>query len=371
MGVFRKKGRFYIDYYLPDGKRKREVVSIPGRDPSTITFRDAEKALSIRKADIAQGKFDIAVTEKPIKFEKLVDAYLEWADHNHKTPERDHVACKNLRNYFGGKDVYSLSLWEVEKYKSERKKQGRKQETINKELGALRRMFNLALQGTLGAKIGKNPVKGLKLLNVPKSKPRVLRDWEFQGLYSSASHHFKPILLTAYMTGMRRSEIAKLRWKDVDLEEGYIQIVEAKNGESRSIPIGEPLLSVLRDMSKEVVSDFVFTGPDGKPYTSLTSWKRTWNTALKKSRIEKCRFHDLRHTFVSNLIVNEKEDYATVMGLSGHKDIRMLLRYSHTHEEAKKAAIDKLGNRLESHNVDTYLDTMSNEALPDRNKKFI
>ena len=79
--------------------------------------------------------------------------------------------------------------------------------------------------------------------------------------------------------------------------------------------------------------------------------------AIKKSGIEKGRFHDFRHTFVSSLIVNEKEDFATVMALSGHKDISMLKRYSHTQEEAKKAAIRKLGKHVKITTVDTYLDT--------------
>ncbi|MFI5322075.1 MAG: tyrosine-type recombinase/integrase [Thermodesulfobacteriota bacterium] len=357
MGVYKKKNRWLIDYYLPDGTRKREVVTIPGKDPSSITQRDAEKALAIRKAEIAQGKFNIAITEKPIRFEKLVEAYLEWADENLKAPVAAHTACKNLLAYFWGKNIYSLSLWEIEKYKSDRKKRGRKPETINKELGALRRMFNLAIRGTLSIKIVKNPVEGIKLLKVPKLKPRVLKDSEFQRLYGAASDHFKPILLCAYMTGMRRSEIAKLKWKDVDLEEGYIHVVEAKNGESRSIPIDEPLLSTLSDLSRDAVNEFVFTGPDSTPYTSSTSWKRTWCTTLRKSGIEKCRFHDFRHTFVSNLIVNEKEDFATVMALSGHKDISMLKRYSHTQEEAKKAAIKKLGRHVKISTMDTYLDT--------------
>ena len=357
MGVYKKNNRFYIDYYTPSGKRKREVVSIPGKDPATITYRDAENALSIRRSEIAQGKFDIAKTEKPVKFEKLVDAYLEWAKDNHKSLERDYTACKNLLAYFQGKNVYSLNLWEIEKYKSERKKLGRKPETINKELGALRRMFNLALQGVLGVRMGRNPVNGLKLVRVTKLKPRVLTDQEFQRLYLAASDHFKPILLCAYMTGMRRSEIARLKWKDVNLVDGLLEVIETKNYEPRSIPIGEPLLNILREMEKTVVSEFVFISPDGKPYTSLTSWKRTWSTALRKSGIEKCRFHDLRHTFVSNLIVGEKEDFATVMALSGHKDISMLKRYSHTQEEAKKAAIQKLGRHVQITTLDTYMDT--------------
>jgi hypothetical protein len=71
MGVFKKDNRWYIDYYVPDGKRKREIVTIPGVDPSKISRGDAQKALSIRKAQIAEGKFEIAQTKKPILFAKL------------------------------------------------------------------------------------------------------------------------------------------------------------------------------------------------------------------------------------------------------------------------------------------------------------
>jgi len=344
MGVFRKGNRWYIDYYFL-GRRKREVVTITGKNPSDVTLRDAEKALAIRKAEIAQGKFDIKMTEKPIKIETLIRSYLEWADENHKSPARDHTACKNLVRLLRGKDIQSLSLWHIEKYKSNRKKQGRKPETINKELGVLRRMFNLAYKGVLNIKINNNPLKGLTLLTVPKIRRRVLKDSEFQALYKSSSEHLKPILLCAYMTGMRRSEIAKLRWKNVDLEDGFIHVVESKNNESRTIPIAKALLETLLILKDQSRGDYVFTHCGDKHYTSATSWRRAWNSAMKKSDIDRCRFHDLRHTFISNLIVNEKEDFATVMELSGHKDISMLKHYSHTREEAKRNAINKLNIR--------------------------
>ena len=69
MGVYKKNNRWYIDYYMPNGKRKREVVSIQGVDPSRINREDAKKALSIRKADIAQGKFKLESAIKPTLFE--------------------------------------------------------------------------------------------------------------------------------------------------------------------------------------------------------------------------------------------------------------------------------------------------------------
>jgi len=79
MGVYKKKERWYIDYYLPNNNRKREVVTIPGVDPAQINRQDAIKALSIRKAEMAQGKFDIAQTEKKIPFTKLADSFKEYS----------------------------------------------------------------------------------------------------------------------------------------------------------------------------------------------------------------------------------------------------------------------------------------------------
>jgi len=356
MGVYVKGNRWYIDYYV-NGKRKREVVSIPEKEPATITLRDAEKAFSIRKAEIAQGKFDITKTEKPIKFEKLIEAYLEWASENHKSPERDHSACKNLLAHFSGKNIYSLNLWEVEKYKSERKKQGRQPETINKELGVIRRMFNLATEGALRVKSAKNPIEGLKLLKVPPMKTRTYSSLEFQKLYEAAPNHFKPILLCAYITGMRRGEIANLKWRDVHFEDEYIYVAETKTDEPRTIPICESLLSTLLQMKKESDCEFVFTTPNGKPYTSKTVWKTTWGSTLKSSGIPRGRFHDFRHTFMTDLIVDEKEDFATVMALSGHKSMSMLKRYTHAKQEAKKTAMKKRENYVIISTMDTYLDT--------------
>jgi len=354
MGVYKKNNRWLIDYYLPNGKRKRESVKIQGVDPSKITRTDALKALTIRKAQIAEGTFNISSALKPLSFIHLMKQFLEWAEDNHKYPSRTVVASKPLLSFFENKQVSQINLWQVEKYKSGRRSVGRKPETINKELGVLRRMFNLAEEWKL---ISSNPIKGMKLVKVPQYLASVVKQSEFQALYHSASEHFKPILLCAYLTGMRKGEIRALKWEDVDLTEGYIVVKEAKSNESRAIPISETLKNVLKSLKRESKSEFVFTTNEGIPYTSNSSWEKAWSTALRNAGIGHCRFHDLRHTFVSNLIVEEKEDYATVMALSGHKDITMLKRYSHTKEEAKKNAIKKLENRFKLAGMDTYMDT--------------
>ncbi|HEX3034952.1 MAG TPA: site-specific integrase [Thermodesulfobacteriota bacterium] len=339
MGVYLKGNRWYIDYYLPDGRRKREVVGTADKITRTI----AEKALKARVGEIVQGKFNIEQTKKPVRMNVLFDRFLEWAKTNYKNPAKTASAVKPLRAFFGDCLTSELNLWSVEKYKAQRKAGQKKPETVNRELGILRRVLNLAVEWK---SLSSNPIQGMKLLKVPKYIPRVLKEEEFQKLYDAASPHFKPILLCAYLTGMRRSEIVRLRWQDVDFESGYIFARETKNNEDRAIPFDETLETELLKLRENTTCEYVFTTDESKPYSSNTAWKRTWRTALKRSGIENCRFHDLRHTFCSDLIVGDKVDFATVMELTGHKDIRMLKRYTHTREEAKKAAIDKLGKRL-------------------------
>ncbi|HEX3036310.1 MAG TPA: tyrosine-type recombinase/integrase, partial [Thermodesulfobacteriota bacterium] len=91
---------------------------------------------------------------------------------------------------------------------------------------------------------------------------------------------------------------------------------------------------------------------------SLTTFYRELWKAREKAGV-KCTYHTLRHTFTSNLMTRLKEDPKTVMELTGHKDVRMLMRYTHIKEELKKAAISKLGDHLKSLNIDTSSDTSS------------
>jgi len=344
MGVFIKGNRWYIDYYV-NSRRKREVVGHIDKITRTL----AEKALKARVGEIVQGKFNIEQTKKPVLFEKLIEKYLEWAKTNHRCYWRDEQVAKVLLLFFSGKLLSQIKSWDIERYKRKRKAQGRKPETINRELTVLKRMFNLAMQWDITAV---NPVKGVKFMEVPKAFYRALEDEEFERIYQASSPEFKTVLLCAYLTGMRRGEILKLKWEDVDLNAGYIFVKETKNSESRAIPMEDTLKNTLLELKVDS-NEYVFQSFRER---SLTSFYREFWKAITKAGV-KCTFHTLRHTFASNLVTRLKEDMVTVMELTGHKDIRMLKRYSHTKEEFKKAAITKLGKHLKSLNMDTSSDT--------------
>ncbi len=345
MGVYRKDNRWYIDYYLPDGKRKREMVTIPGADPSKIKRQDAQKALSIRKAQIAEGKFEIAQTRTPILFERLADRYIEYSKANKRAWQRDRQSIGHLFVHFQAKTLSQVTPWLIEKYKTERKKVV-KPSTINRELDTLRNMLNMAVVWKM---VDSSPYKGIKHFRVSNTNLRIVSEEEFQKLYEAASQTLRPILLTAVATGMRRGEILNLRWDDVNFKEGFIIVRDSKNYETRNIPMHPALEEVLLRLKAKRQSEYVFEG--------RKTIKRAWENALRKSGISHCRFHDLRHTFATRLIM-KGVDLVTLQELMGHKDINMTKRYSHPTPEHKKQAVE----RLILGTMDTYMDTNSRSS---------
>ena len=155
--------------------------------------------------------------------------------------------------------------------------------------------------------------------------------------------HLQPIVLLALNTGARRGELLGLTWGDLELPAARLTIrgVTAKSGRTRHIPLNSEALGVLRTWRTCVsheAADPVFPGPTGEPMTSL---KTSWAKLAKAARLKGFRFHDLRHSFASKLVMSGV-DLNTVRALLGHAGLAMTLRYSHLSQEHTAAAVAKL-----------------------------
>lgn len=105
MAVYKKNNRSFIDYYLPNGRRRGKVLKIKGVDPERITRQHALKSLSIRKGQLAEGKFNIADAKKPVLFDKLAEDYLKYSEDNKRAWQRDLYSIRQLLPYFKGKTL--------------------------------------------------------------------------------------------------------------------------------------------------------------------------------------------------------------------------------------------------------------------------
>jgi integrase len=181
--------------------------------------------------------------------------------------------------------------------------------------------------------IDSSPYEGVKHFRVNNTNLTILYNTEFKKLYRASSNDFKPILLTAINTGMRLGEVLNLKWDDINPKEGYLLVRDSKNHESRTISLNPTLKAVLPNLPKHTQSEYVFN--------ARKTIKRACTNALKKSGIPHCRFHDLRHTFATGLVM-EGTDIVNIQELMGHKDIRMTKRYSHPTPEHKSQAVERL-----------------------------
>ena len=122
---------------------------------------------------------------------------------------------------------------------------------------------------------------------------------------------------------MRRSEILKLRWCDVDLENGFASLYDTKNGEDRRVPLTRRCIEVLKTVPQKDEQVFPI---------SATCLRLAWNRTRNKVGITDLRFHDLRHEAVSRFF-EMGMSVPEVALISGHKDVRQLFRYTHLNPE--------------------------------------
>jgi integrase len=129
-----------------------------------------------------------------------------------------------------------------------------------------------------------------------------------------------------------------------------------KNGEKREILINQNLRDTLKKLPGRIDSPYVFTDKEGKRFGDV---KRSFKTALRKSGIKDFRFHDMRHTLVSHLVM-AGVDITTVKELLGHKTLTMTLRYAYLAPSHKVKAVDIL---------DGVIGTQEKSTIPKLHKK--
>ena len=333
MGVIYKNDNWHIDYRLPNGKRRREKIG-----PSK---KLAENVLRKRKVEIAEGKFlDIEKNEK-VKFEDFAEEYLNvHSKPNKKSWITDHYHIEDLKKTFKGRYLYTITTSDIEKFKVERLKNVAPA-TINRQMSLLRGMLNKAIAWD---KLHENPMKNVQFLKEPAGRVRFLEREEIIKLLSNCSKKLRPIIVLALFTGFRRGEILNLKWRDIDFRRNIITLLDTKNGDKREVPMNEQVKTALIRVRKHPESEYIFCGQDGKPCHDI---RKSFFTLLNKSGIKDFRFHDLRHTFASHLVMSGV-DLNTVRELMGHKDMTMTLRYSHLAQSHKQRAVDLLGRKMDT-----------------------
>ena len=266
----------------------------------------------------------------------------------------------------------------VEKWRTARLKDGIAKATVNRDVVALKAALAKAVEWRKVTRLTSHPLAGalkpykldggavvrylspdeerrlLAALDARDTRRRQERqsanDWRTERKYPTLpafgiyTDHLSPVVRLALQTGLRRGELFGLCWRDVDLDRAVLTVRGdgAKSGQTRHIPLNQTAVAVLRTWQGSLTpagDALVFPGDEGRPLVDL---KKGWASIVKAAKLIDFRFHDLRHSFASRLVM-AAVDLNTVRELLGHADIKMTLRYAHLAPEAKAAAVAKVG----------------------------
>ena len=231
----------------------------------------------------------------------------------------------------------------VDQFQTSRMEKGNKPATINRLVATLKHMFTKAVEWEWLEEEAAKRVRKVKLLEENNRRLRYLCKEEVSNLLRECSNTVKPIVTVALNTGMRKGEILSLRWENVDLKHGFILLDRTKNGERREIPINGTVRITIEGLTRRLDVPYVLHDVEtGKRYQDI---KKGFNGACRRAGIKDFRFHDLRHTFASHLVM-AGQDITTVKELLGHKTLGMTLRYAHLAPSHKVKAVALLDDVL-------------------------
>jgi integrase len=169
-----------------------------------------------------------------------------------------------------------------------------------------------------------NPVRDIKLPPGGRPRDRRLQPGEETRLFTACrearNRWLLPMVQLALDTAMRQGELRRLRWEHIDLHRRTAHLPDTKNGEARTVPLSSTAVAVLRALPRALHCD-VFPG------VTTEAVERSYMRAIRRAGI-----HDLRHEATTRLF-EKGLNIMEVASITGHKDLRMLRRYTHLKAE--------------------------------------
>jgi len=198
--------------------------------------------------------------------------------------------------------------------------------TVRRELTLIQRVLQVGIN-EWDIALQDNPAVRITKPSESHKRERRLLDGELEMLLKACRQGrvewIEPLICIAITTGMRRGELLSIHWTDVSFERRIVRLITSKNGYPRDIPLSSEALRVLKR--------WVHSDPRVFPVTA-NAVRLAWERVRTRANICDLRFHDLRHEAISRFF-ELGLSMPEVALISGHRDYRMLLRYTHLRAE--------------------------------------
>ncbi len=330
------------------GRTYRVVVRVHGKRTSQlVTNLDLAREIEAKlKKDNIRDEHDITEKIAAPNLNAVWQKFLPWAQEHKKSWKTDfYYYQKHLAPAFGDKTLDTIYPFDIEKLILKMKK-GVNQHgnpyskaTIKHQLVLLSRLFSVA--DTWGLYNGPNPCRKIKKPTLNNMKNEFLSDDELSRLLEVLAtwpdRMSAAFIKFAMFTGMRRGELFKLQWADIDMVRQTATLRDPKGNRDVVLPLSGKSIKILQEVPREYNTTFIFYGKNGN---QRTNFKGPWLRIRQAAGLpDNFRLHGLRHHWASQLVSNGVPIF-TVQKLLGHKDAKTTARYAHLADQALKAAVE-------------------------------
>ena len=320
MASFRKRGPYQWQAQV----RKK------GHPLQTRTFETralAEQWARAIEVEMDKGLFVSRAEAESTTLKELLEHYLAEV-----TPQKKSAASETnrlralMRLPLARRYVAGIRGMDIARLRDERLRKVTPS-TVKRDLVLLGHVFEVARK-EWGVYVH-NPVRDIKLPSENRPRERRLQAGEETRLLEACREARNPWLLPvvqlALETAMRQGELIRLRWEHIDLNRRTAHLPDTKNGESRTVPLSTTAVRVLRALPRCL---------HGQAFPGVTTEaiKRAYIRSVRRACIDNLRFHDLRHEATTRLF-EKGLNIMEVASITGHKDLRMLRRYTHLKAE--------------------------------------
>ena len=318
-GHIYKRGTIYWIKYYRSGKPYYESTK-------STKEADAKRLLRQRLGQISEGRF-IGLQPERVKFEDLAQDFVnDYRINGKRSLDKAERSVRHLQRFFGGIRAVDITTDKVRAYVKDRLDAGVSNGEINRELAALKRMFNLALQQT-PSKVPQKPY--IPMLQEHNVRKGFFEHDEFIALRAALPLEVRPVVTFAYYTGWRKEEILALTWNRVAFQARTVRLDPGttKNDDGRLIYLDGELLEMLTTTKRE--RDLLYPHCPQvfhRKGNRIKDFRSAWASACQAVGLEEKLFHDFRRTAVRNMVragIPER----VAQQISGHKTRSIFDRY--------------------------------------------
>ena len=295
-----------------------QTVSGPTQARTFLRLTDAK-----RWAQQVETSYQMGVYSNQLKSITLCEAMQRYQQTVSIYKKRPKIEGYRIQAWMNSKlsnlKLEHLKTFHLAKWRDEQIKKSYQPNTIRLQLAVLSHCYNVA-KSEWGYEYLVNPVTNLARPKLPKVRETRISDQDIALIIINTKSLLLPSIINLSLyTGMRRSELVKLRWTDVNWEKHYIHIKNTKNEEERFIPLTKKIKKVLKNINVE--NDQVFNITEHAVTVAFTR-------AVKRSNLSHMSFHTLRHEDITRFF-EMGLSIPEVAAISGHKSWSMLRRYTH------------------------------------------